>query len=122
MPGSFQAVSNASKSFVQAFSEAIRNELKDSGVTVTALMPGPTDTEFFDRADMQDTKVGAANKDDPAQVARQGFEALMKGDDHVVAGSLKNKVQAVAAKAMPDTVKAQMHRKMAKPGSASHQS
>jgi short-subunit dehydrogenase len=122
MPGAFQAVYNASKSFVQSFSEAIRNELKDTGVTVTALMPGPTDTNFFDRADMQDTKVGADKKDDPAQVARQGFEALMKGDDHVVAGSLKNKVQAVAGKAMPDTAKAEMHRKMAEPGSAPEES
>jgi short-subunit dehydrogenase len=121
MPGSFQAVYNASKSFVQSLSEAIRNELKDTGVTVTALMPGPTDTNFFNRADMQDTKVGADKKDDPAQVARQGFEALMKGDDHVVAGSLKNKVQAVAGKAMPDTTKAQMHRKMAEPGSTPDQ-
>jgi short-subunit dehydrogenase len=121
MPGSFQAVYNASKSFVQSFSEAIRNELKDTGVTVTALMPGPTDTNFFNRADMQDTKVGADEKDDPAKVARQGFEALMKGDDHVVAGSLKNKVQALAGKAIPDTAKAAMHRKMAEPGSASDQ-
>jgi uncharacterized protein len=117
MPGSYQAVYNASKSFVQSFSEAVRNELKDTGVTVTALMPGPTDTNFFERADMMDTKVGAGPKDDPAKVAEQGFEALMKGDDHVVAGSLKNKVQAVAAKAMPDTAKAEMHRKMAEPGS-----
>jgi uncharacterized protein len=120
MPGAFQAVYNASKSFVQSFAEAVRNELKDTGVTITALMPGPTDTNFFDRADMQDTKIGADQKDDPAQVAKQGFEALMKGDDHVVAGSLKNKVQAVAGKAMPDTAKAGMHRKMAEPGSASH--
>jgi short-subunit dehydrogenase len=118
MPGAFQAVYNASKAFVQSFAEALRNELKDTGVTVTSLMPGPTDTEFFDRAEMQDTKVGAGKKDDPAKVARQGFEALMKGDDHVVAGSLKNKVQAVAGKVIPDTQKAEMHRKMAEPGSA----
>jgi len=118
MPGSYQAVYNASKSFVQSFAEAVRNELKDSGVTVTALMPGPTDTEFFDRADMRDTKVGASDKDDPAQVARQGFEALMAGEDHVVAGSFKNKVQAAAAKVMSDPAKAEMHRRMAEPGSA----
>jgi short-subunit dehydrogenase len=116
MPGSFQAVYNASKAFVQSFSEAIRNELKDTGVTVTSLMPGPTETNFFHRADMDDTPVGSASKDDPAQVAEQGFKALMKGDDHVVAGSLKTKAQAVAAKVTPDTVKAQMHRKMAEPG------
>ncbi|MEV4619084.1 SDR family NAD(P)-dependent oxidoreductase [Asanoa sp. NPDC049573] len=118
MPGSFQAVYNGSKSFVQSFAEALRNELKDSGVTVTSLMPGPTDTEFFDRADMRDTKVGAGEKDDPAKVARQGYDALMAGEDHVVAGSFKNKVQAVAAKIMPDTAKAEMHRRMAEPGSA----
>ncbi|GAA3246277.1 SDR family NAD(P)-dependent oxidoreductase [Dactylosporangium siamense] len=117
MPGSYQAVYNASKSFVQSFSEAVRNELKDTGVTVTALMPGPTDTNFFERADMMDTKVGAGSKDDPAKVAEQGFEALMKGDDHVVAGSFKNKVQAVAGKVLTDPAKAEMHRKMAEPGS-----
>ncbi len=118
MPGSFQAVYNASKSFVQSFAEALRNELKDTGVTVTSLMPGATDTEFFGRADMRDTKFGANEKDNPAKVARQGYEALMAGDDHVVAGSFKNKVQAVAAKVMPDTAKAEMHRRMAEPGSA----
>jgi short-subunit dehydrogenase len=117
MPGSFQAVYNASKAFVQSFAEAIRNELKDSGVTVTSLMPGPTETNFFHRADMDDTKVGTSDKDDPAMVAKQGFEALMKGDDQVVAGSLKNKMQAAAAKVMPDTAKAEMHRRMAEPGS-----
>jgi short-subunit dehydrogenase len=118
MPGSFQAVYNASKAFVQSFAEALRNELKDTGVTVTSLMPGPTDTNFFDRADMGDTKVGTGKKDDPAEVAKQGYEALMKGDDHVVAASFKNKLQAVAGKVIPDTTKAEMHRKMAEPGSA----
>jgi short-subunit dehydrogenase len=118
MPGSYQAVYNASKAFVQSFAEAVRNELKDTGVTITALMPGPTDTNFFHRADMDDTKVGAGEKDDPAVVAKQGFEALMSGDDHVVAGSVKNKIQAVAAKVLPDTMKAEQHRKMAETGSA----
>ena len=86
MPGAFQAVYNASKSFVQSFALALRDELKDTNVTVTSLMPGPTDTEFFERADMLDTKVGAGDKDDPADVAREGFEALMAGDERVVAG------------------------------------
>jgi short-subunit dehydrogenase len=117
MPGAYQAVYNASKSFVQSFAEAIRNELKDTGVTITALMPGPTDTEFFERAEMEDTKVGSGDKDDPAEVARQGFEALMAGKEKVVAGSLKNKVQAAAAGVIPDRMKAEMHRKMAEPGS-----
>jgi short-subunit dehydrogenase len=118
MPGAFQAVYNASKSFVQSFALAIRNELEDTGVTVTSLMPGPTETEFFERADMEDTKVGAEEKDDPAEVARQGFEALMAGEEKVVGGSFKNKVQTVAGKVIPDSKKAEMHREMAQPGSA----
>jgi short-subunit dehydrogenase len=118
MPGAFQAVYNASKSFVQSFALALRNELKDTGVTITALMPGPTDTEFFDRADMLDTKVGAGEKDDPAQVAREGFEAMMAGEERVLAGSFKSKAQGKASRLMPDSAKAQMHREMAEPGSA----
>jgi uncharacterized protein len=119
MPGTYQAVYNASKSFVQSFALALRNELKDTGVTVTALMPGPTDTEFFERAEMLDTRVGAGEKDDPALVAKQGFEAMMKGKDRVVGGGVKTKVMAAAAKVTPDAVKAEQHRKMAEPGSAS---
>jgi short-subunit dehydrogenase len=118
MPGAYQAVYNASKSFVQSFALALRNELKDTGITITSLMPGPTDTEFFERAGMLDTKVGSDGKDDPAQVARQGYEALMSGDEQIVAGSLMNRVQAVGGRFLPDSVKAEMHRRMAKPGSA----
>jgi|SRR6185312_15907962 len=118
MPGAFQAVYNASKSFVQSFALAIRNELKDTGVTITALMPGPTDTEFFERAGMEDTKVGADEKDDPAEVARQGFDALIAGEEKVVGGSFKNKVQTIAGKVIPDSNKAEMHRQMAEPGTA----
>jgi uncharacterized protein len=118
MPGSFQAVYNASKSFVQSFALALRNELEDTGVTVSSLMPGPTDTEFFARADMLDTKVGAEEKDDPADVAREGFEALMAGKERVVSASLKTKVQGRASRFMPDSAKAEMHRKMAEPGFA----
>jgi short-subunit dehydrogenase len=118
MPGSFQAVYNASKSFLQSFTEALQNELKDTGVTLTSLMPGPTETEFFERAEMADnTKVGTAKKDDPATVARQGFDALMRGDDRVVGGGLKTKAQEMAAKVLPDKVKAALHRGMAEPGS-----
>jgi short-subunit dehydrogenase len=117
MPGSYQAVYNASKSFVQSFAEAIRNETKDSGVTITSLMPGPTDTEFFERAEMEDTKVGSGDKDDPAEVAREGFDALMGGKEKVVAGSPKNKLQTAVAGAIPDSMKAEMHRKMAELGS-----
>jgi short-subunit dehydrogenase len=117
MPGSFQAVYNASKSFLQSFAEALQNELKDTGVTVTSLMPGPTGTNFFHRAEMDDTKVGQSEKDDPAQVARQGFQALMKDKDKIVAGSLKTKAQGAANKVLPDKVKAAAHRQMAEPGS-----
>ncbi|KKK05885.1 SDR family oxidoreductase [Micromonospora sp. HK10] len=117
MPGAYQAVYNASKSFVQSFAEGVRNELKDSGVTVTSLMPGPTDTEFFDRADMEDTRVGQGPKDDPRKVAEDAFEALMKGEHKVAAGSLVNKIQVAAGKIIPDRLKAEQHRKMAEPGS-----
>ena len=118
MPGSFQAVYNASKSFVQSFALALRDELKDSGVTITSLMPGPTDTEFFERADMLDTKVGAGDKDDPADVARQGFEAMMAGKDRVVAASLSTKLQGKGSRLLPDAAKAALHRNMAEPESA----
>ncbi len=118
MPGTYQAVYNASKSFVQSFALALRKELEDTGVTVTSLMPGPTDTEFFDRADMGDTKVGAGEKDDPADVARDGFEALMNGDERVVSASMKTKLQARASRILPDKVKSALHADMAEPGSA----
>jgi uncharacterized protein len=117
IPGSFHAVYNASKSFVQSFALALQEELKDSEVTVTSLMPGATETEFFERADMEDTSVGQGDKDDPAQVARQGYEALMSGEAKVVGGSFSNKVQVAAGRVVPDTVKAKMHRDMAQPGS-----
>ena len=117
MPAPFEAVYGASKAFIFSFSEALRNELKDTGVTVTALLPGPTETNFFHRADMDDTTVGQSKKDDPADVAKDGFEALMAGKDKVIAGSLKTKVQGVVAELMQPTASAEMHRKMAEPGS-----
>ena len=88
-------------------------------VTVTALMPGPTETNFFHRADMDDTKAGTDPKDDPTEVAKQGFEALMAGKDSVVAGSLKTKIQGTVSSTLPDTVTSEQHRKLAEPGSAS---
>jgi len=118
MPGSFQAVYNASKSFDQAFALALRNELEDTGITVTSLMPGPTETEFFERAEMEDTPIGEGPKDDPGQVARQGYEALMADKEKVVGGGIKTKAQATAAKVLPDGVKAAMHRKQAEPATA----
>jgi short-subunit dehydrogenase len=118
IPGAFQAVYNASKSFVQSFALALRNELKDTNIAITALMPGATETEFFERAGMEDTEVGAGEKDDPAEVARQGFDALMADKEKVVAGALKNNVQVAAGRIIPDSVKAEKHRDMAEPGSA----
>ncbi len=115
MPGPYYATYAASKAFVLSLAEAIRYELKDTGVTITALMPGPTDTEFFDRAGMQDTPVDDIKKDDPADVAKDGFDAFMAGKDHVIAGSMKNKLQTAAGRAMSEPAKAAVHARMTKP-------
>jgi short-subunit dehydrogenase len=119
MPGPYAATYNASKSFLLSFAEALHVELESKGVRVTALMPGPTDTEFFARAGLEDTKLGQTKKDDPADVARDGYEALMQGDDHVVAGSTRNKAQAVAGKFLPYERTARVHGAMSEPGSGS---
>lgn len=119
MPGPYESTYSASKAFLYSFAQALRTELKGTGVTVTALMPGPTETNFFARAGMEDTKLGQAKKDDPADVAREGFEALMAGKDHVVAGSAKNKAQVAAAKVLPDTLTAAVHGALSRPGSGS---
>ncbi|BBY15825.1 SDR family NAD(P)-dependent oxidoreductase [Mycolicibacterium litorale] len=116
MPGSYQSIYNASKSFVQSFAEALHDELRDTGVSVTALMPGPVDTEFFTRAKMRNTPVGGPlPKDDPADVARQGYEALMRGDRKVVASSLMSKALGAANTVLPDAVKARLNRLIARP-------
>ena len=117
IPGSFQAVYNGTKAFLNSFSFALREELKDTKVTVTCLMPGATETEFFRRADMMDTAVGTAEKDDPAEVANNGFDAMIKGEGDVVSG-FKNKVQSAAANVTPASVLASQHRKKAEPGTA----
>jgi short-subunit dehydrogenase len=119
MPGTFQAVYNGTKAYLNSFSFALRNELKDSGVTVTCLMPGATDTRFFERADMLDTSVGQGKKDDPADVARVGFDAMMDREGDVVSG-FKNKVMAAVANVTPAEMLAEQHRKMAEPGSGTH--
>jgi short-subunit dehydrogenase len=120
MPGTFQAVYNGSKAFLDSFAYALRNELKDSGVTVTCLMPGATDTEFFARADLLDTKVGSDDhKSDPADVAKVGFKAMEDGEAGVVAG-LSNKLRVALANVMPNSMLAEQHRKMTEPGSANH--
>jgi short-subunit dehydrogenase len=112
-----EAVYGASKAFVQSFAQSLRNELKDTGIAVTALQPGPTDTNFFHRAGLDNTEVGSKGKNtnDPEQVARQGYEALMKGKDHVYASSLNTKIQGELGKLIPESVKAEQHKKMAKP-------
>lgn len=120
MPSPFQAVYAASKAFVHSFAEAIRNELKDTGITVTALMPGATDTNFFDRAGLEDTKVGEMKKDDPAKVAKQGFDALMAGKDSTLAESLVTKIGGAIGSLLPDTVTAEMNRKINEPNSTNN--
>jgi short-subunit dehydrogenase len=117
MPGSFQAVYNGTKAFLNSFSFALREELKDTKVTVTCLMPGATETEFFKRAEMMDTKVGTAEKDGAAEVANNGFDAMIKGEGDVVSG-LQNKVQSAVANVTPAGVLASQHRRMAEPGTA----
>lgn len=118
IPGSFNAVYNGTKAFVDNFVAAIQNELKDvDGVTLTNLMPGPTDTEFFARADMLDTKVGQADKADPAKVAEDGWDALLAGRASIVSG-LSNKLQVAASGVAPKSILAEMHRGMAEPRSA----
>jgi short-subunit dehydrogenase len=115
MPGTYQAVYNGTKALLDSFSFALRHELKDTGITVTCLMPGPTETDFFERADMLDTKVGQQKKDDPADVAKTGFNAMMKGEGDVVSG-WKNKLQSAIATVAPSGVMAEVHRGMAEPG------
>ncbi|MDQ1230583.1 SDR family oxidoreductase [Sphingomonas sp. SORGH_AS_0879] len=118
IPGPFNAIYNATKAFIVNFTEALRNEIKEQkGVTLTTLMPGPTETEFFARADMLDTRVGASEKDDPAEVARKGWDAMIAGEGHIVPG-LANKAQVAGAGVVPQSVLAEAHRKIAEPGSA----
>jgi short-subunit dehydrogenase len=116
MPGAFQAVYNGTKAFIDSFAAAIRNEMKDTGVTVTCLMPGATQTEFFERAGLMNTKLGQADKDSPVDVAKIGFDTMMRGDGDVVSG-WKNKLQSAAANVIPSSVLAEQHRKQAEPGS-----
>jgi short-subunit dehydrogenase len=119
MPGSYQAVYNGTKAFLDSFSYALREELKDSGVTVTCLMPGPTDTEFFERADLMDTKVGTDEKMDPAIVAEQGYQAMLDGEGQVITG-WKNKLQVAMAHVTPAEQLAHKHTKLTAPGTAKH--
>jgi short-subunit dehydrogenase len=115
MPGSHQTVYNASKSFVQSFAEALRDELRDTPITVTALMPGATDTNFFNRAKMTDTLIGKMPKDDPAKVAKRGFDAMMNGDRKVVASSPLSKALGMTLRVLPDSVTAAVNRALSVP-------
>lgn len=117
IPGSYQAVYNGTKAFLDSFSYALREEMKDTGVTVTCLMPGATETDFFRRADMLDTKVGTSEKASPLDVAKDGFKAMMAGDASIVSG-IQNKIQVAAAHVVPAATLARQHSKMAKPGTA----
>lgn len=117
MPGTYQAVYNATKAFINSFSFALREELQGSGVSVSCLMPGATETRFFERAHLMDTAIGQAKKDDAAEVAKIGFDAMMDGEGDVVSG-WKNKLQAAVANITPASILAEKHRKMAEPGSA----
>ncbi|HEY8964525.1 MAG TPA: SDR family NAD(P)-dependent oxidoreductase [Alphaproteobacteria bacterium] len=119
-PAPYLAVYGATKAFVLSFADAIREELKDTGVTITSLMPNATDTNFFARADMEDTRVGEMKKDDPALVAKQGFEAMMDGEAHVYGGSIKSKLMTASEEIMPENLKGMMQAAMSKPGSAKH--
>jgi short-subunit dehydrogenase len=115
IPGSYQAVYNGTKAYLDSFSYALREELRDTGVHVTVLMPGPTDTEFFRRANMMDTPVGRDDgKENPAKTAANGWKAMMDGSAHVVSGA-KNKIEAALSHLTPDTILAKQHAKMAKP-------
>lgn len=118
MPGAFQAVYNGTKALLDSFCYALREELKDTGITVTCLMPGATETEFFRRADLLDTKVGTDKKQPASEVAKAGFEAMVAGEAGVVAG-LGNKLRAAFSHVVPDVALAEQHRKMAEPGTAS---
>lgn len=117
MPGTYQAVYNGTKAFLDSFSFALRAELDGSGVSVTCLMPGATDTDFFERADMLDTKVGTEEKASAADVAKKGYEAMMRGEGDVIPG-FANKLRVAMAKIMPQSVVAEQHRKLAAPGTA----
>jgi uncharacterized protein len=115
----YEAVYGASKAFDKSFAASLRNELKDAGITVTTLMPGPTETNFFHRAGMDDTQIGSSEKKaDPAQVARQAYEALIAGKHEIVAGPITTKFEGTISKAMPEEITAAKHAKMAEPGGA----
>ncbi len=119
-PAPYLAIYGATKAFDLSFAEALRYELKDTGVTVTALQPGATETEFFATADMGDTKVAERKKDEPADVAKEGFEAMMAGKDKVIASNIKSKLEGLMSELLPEPLKAKLQASQTKPGTARH--
>lgn len=114
-PGPYQAVYHGTKAFIHSFTEAIRVELKDTGVSVTSLLPGATDTDFFRKADMLDSKVVQEGElADPEKVARDGYEALLAGKDMVISG-FKNKVQVALGNFTPDSKQAEQMEQLQEP-------
>jgi len=113
-PGPLQSVYHGTKAFVQSFTEAVREEVKETGVSITALLPGATDTDFFNKADMLSSKIVQEGQlADPADVAKDGYEALMAGKDMVISGFM-NKVNVAMSNVMPDSAAAaNMHQKQA---------
>ena len=121
MPATYMAAYGGTKAFDLQFAEALREELADTGVTVTAVLPGPTETRFFARAHMQGTKVGAdENKDGAAMVAKQAYDAMMAGKDKVYVGGWRARLLGMANEVMPEAWKARQHGKLARPGSGKH--
>ncbi len=119
LTGSFQAVYHATKAFIDNFAYGLQNELNESGVTVSCLMPGATETDFHRRADMLDTALGRMAKSDPADVAEEGFAAMMNGEADVIAG-WRNRLLAALAAITPAEILAEQGAKYAAPGSAKH--
>lgn len=119
MPGPYQAVYHGTKAFIHSFSEAIRAEVHDTGVTITSLLPGATDTDFFHKAHMEESKMLEQKLSDPSKVAKEGFDALMRGDDMVIPGA-KWKAQIAASNFTPDATLAKMVMKQQEPSAKPH--
>lgn len=115
-PGPWQAVYHGTKAFVQSFTEALRSEVKEQNIVVTALLPGATDTDFFNKAGMEESKIlqDKSKLSDPAKVARDGYEALMSNDDKVISG-FKNKMMVAGSNLMTDSAAADMMKKQQEP-------
>lgn len=114
VPGPYHSVYHGTKAFINSWSEALRSEVKEKGITVTLLLPGATDTDFFNKAGMQESKIMDSNLSDPEKVARDGFEALISGDDKIISG-VKNKALVAASHVISDSAAAEMMKKQQEP-------